>query len=83
MLQPLLNLLNLLYNNPHPRNYILSESLEILVDCMHGVMGVTAKRVFCEELGVKDTDDHLIRSVFIFSPFFPSYVQLVSYHKYF
>ena len=45
---------------------------------MHGVMGVTAKRVFCEELGVKDTDDHLIRSVFIFSPFFPA---MFSYHK--
>ena len=48
------------------------------MDCMHGVMGVTAKRVFCEELGVKDTDDHLIRSVFIFSPFF---LAMFSYHK--
>lgn len=56
-----LALLKTIFDFDRIRNYILSESLEILVDCMHGVMGVTAKRVFCEELGVKDTDDHLIR----------------------
>jgi len=54
-----LELLKTLFDFAKIRSYIASSSLQITADAMSGVMGVTAKRVFCQELGV--SEDNLIR----------------------